>query len=228
MFRYTFGSDNWLVCFAANIKNLSCSNFCGHTRWYFNAEYKSNIFKVTVGGFCKIIWIKFRGGGGQLEEPTHQLTRGAELLFFYVRPLPTATAQHETNSGSTYCFHWAGNTDRHLDLEPAVSLQWQLQRHLVRSLWSWRNYGGLSFVDTHVLATEEPPVQLILAWIASSFSGATVLRADDRPCILYLSQYLYLGTMRSELFLFNCNTECVIVNMSWLKMIWINYYFKIS
>ena len=40
-----------------------------------------------------------------MEESTHQRTRGAELLFgFDVGPPPTTLAQHETNSGSTFCF----------------------------------------------------------------------------------------------------------------------------
>ena len=61
--------------------------------------------------------------------------RGAELLFcFDVGPPPTTLAQHETNSGSSSCFYRAANTKRHPDLEPAVYLQRQLQRHLANSM----------------------------------------------------------------------------------------------
>ena len=64
----------------------------------------------------------------QMEEPTQQQPRGAELLFcFDVVPPPTTLAQHETNSGSTSCFYWAAN------IKPRTGgkLQRQLQRHLV-------------------------------------------------------------------------------------------------
>ena len=67
--------------------------------------------------------------GTQMEDPTHQRPRGAELLFcFDVGPLPTTLAQHETNSGPISCFYRTANTSRHSDLEPAVSLEPQLQR----------------------------------------------------------------------------------------------------
>ena len=40
--------------------------------------------------------------------------------LFYVWPPPTTLAKHKTNSGSTSCIHWAANTNRHPDLEPAA------------------------------------------------------------------------------------------------------------
>ena len=68
-----------------------------------------------------------------MEEPTHQRPGGAELLFcFDGGPSPTTLAQHEPKSGSTSCFHWAANTNRHPDLEPSLNRQQQLQRHLIR------------------------------------------------------------------------------------------------
>ena len=61
--------------------------------------------------------------GAQMKQPTHQQQRGAEPLFrLDVKPTPMTLAQHETNSGSTSCVYWAANTDRHLNLEPAVSM----------------------------------------------------------------------------------------------------------
>ena len=44
--------------------------------------------------------ILYQFPGAQMEEPTHQRPRGAELLFCSdVGPPPTTLAQHETNSG---------------------------------------------------------------------------------------------------------------------------------
>ena len=148
-----------------------------------------------------------------MEEPTHQRTRGAELLFFMLGHCPRPRPNMKPTVGQLIFF-----TGQEIPMasrpgasgKSAVAVATSPGKIIVK-LTELRR---VLIVDTHVLATGEPPVQLILAWIASSFSGATVLRADAIPCILYLSQYLYLGTMRSELLLFNCNTKCVIVNMS--------------
>ena len=70
-------------------------------------------------------------------------TRGAELLSCFDFGSPSTTlAHHEANSGSTSCFYLAASTNRHPYLEPALSLQRQLKRHLIMVVIWYYNQSG--------------------------------------------------------------------------------------